>query len=153
MHSVSTAGNPKPKLSRAERNDEVKRRLFDAAAKIVGRLGYAEGRDVDVDYRNAVGNVERLKPLAQELIALKPDILVASSPSAARVSKTVAPTLPIVCLALTDAVIPDLIASYARPGGMMQSTKVSLTINLKTAKALGLEVPITLQAGADEVIE
>jgi AcrR family transcriptional regulator len=42
MQSVSTAGNPKPKLSRAERNDEVKRRLFDAAAKIVGRLGYAE---------------------------------------------------------------------------------------------------------------
>lgn len=42
MHSVSTARNPKPKLTRAERNDEVKRRLFDAAAKIVGRLGYAE---------------------------------------------------------------------------------------------------------------
>jgi len=42
MQSVSTAGNPKPKLSRAERNDEVKRRLFDAAAKVVGRLGYAE---------------------------------------------------------------------------------------------------------------
>jgi AcrR family transcriptional regulator len=42
MQSVSSAGNPKPKLSRAERNDEVKRRLFDAAAKVVGRLGYAE---------------------------------------------------------------------------------------------------------------
>jgi AcrR family transcriptional regulator len=42
MHSVSTTGNPKPKLTRAERNDEVKRRLFDAAAKVVGRLGYAE---------------------------------------------------------------------------------------------------------------
>src|SRR5271154_7633877 len=42
MASVSTAGNTKPKLSRAERNDEVKKRLFDAAAKVVGRLGYAE---------------------------------------------------------------------------------------------------------------
>jgi len=35
----------------------------------------------------------------------------------------------------------------------MRSTKVSLTINLKTAKVLGLDVPITLQAAADEVIE
>jgi len=42
MQSLSSAGSPKPKLSRAERNDEVKRRLFDAAAKVVGRLGYAE---------------------------------------------------------------------------------------------------------------
>ena len=42
MASVSAAGNAKPKLTRAERNDEVKRRLFDAAAKVVGRLGYAE---------------------------------------------------------------------------------------------------------------
>src|SRR5262249_22157493 len=56
-------------------------------------------------------------PLAQELIALKPDILVADSPSAAVAFKSVAPTLPIVCLALTDAGIPDLFANYARPGG------------------------------------
>src|SRR6476661_6968182 len=42
MESVSTAGNTKPKLTRAERNDEVKKRLFDAATKVVGRLGYAE---------------------------------------------------------------------------------------------------------------
>jgi len=79
------------------------------------RLGYAEGRNLDIDYR--YGDVEKLKPLAQELIALKPDILVADSPSAAIAFKRVAPMLPVVCLALTDAGIPHLFASYARPGG------------------------------------
>src|SRR6516164_929796 len=79
------------------------------------RLGYAQDRNLDIDHR--YGDVEKLKPLAQELIALKPDILVADSPSAAIAFKSVAPTLPIVCLALTDAGIPDLFANYARPGG------------------------------------
>ena len=56
MASVSTAGNAKPKLSRAERNDEVKRRLFDAAAKVVGHLGYAEA---------SVARITELAELAQ----------------------------------------------------------------------------------------
>ena len=38
------------------------------------RLGYAQDRNLDIDHR--YGEVEKLKPLAQELIALKPDILV-----------------------------------------------------------------------------
>jgi putative ABC transport system substrate-binding protein len=79
------------------------------------RLGYAQGHNLDIDYR--YGPVEKLEPLARELIALKPDILVASAPSAAIAFKRVAPTLPIVCLGLTDAGIPHLFASYARPGG------------------------------------
>src|SRR5215510_10724074 len=81
----------------------------------LSRLGYTQGRNLDIDYRD--GPVEKLEPLARELIALKPDILVASAPSAAIAFKRVAPTLPIVCLGLTDAGMPHLFASYARPGG------------------------------------
>jgi putative ABC transport system substrate-binding protein len=79
------------------------------------RLGYAQGRNLDIDFR--YGPVEKLEQLAQELIALKPDVLVAETPSPAIAFQSVAPTMPIVCLALTDAGIPGLFASYARPGG------------------------------------
>jgi putative tryptophan/tyrosine transport system substrate-binding protein len=91
--------------------------LIAAFSDGLRRLGYVEGRNVDIDYRYAAGDVGQLRALAQELIALKPDVLVGFSPSDARALKSVAPTSPIVCLALTDALIPDLIAGYARPGG------------------------------------
>jgi putative ABC transport system substrate-binding protein len=79
-------------------------------------LGYIPGQTVDFDYRYAYGDTEQLRPLAQELIALAPDVIVAGEPSAARAAKAVAPDFPIVCPEL-DGRLPDLFASYARPGG------------------------------------
>jgi putative ABC transport system substrate-binding protein len=79
-------------------------------------LGYIPGQTVDFDYRYAYGDTERLRPLAQELIALVPDVIFAEEPSAARAVKAVAPDLPIVCPVLSDR-LSDLFASYARPGG------------------------------------
>ena len=108
------------------------------------RLGYAEGRNVDLDYRYAAGDVEQLKLLALELIALKPDVLIGSEPSAARALKSVAPMLPIVCLALTDALIPDLIASYPRPGGMV--TGMAQSVEGVTGKLV--EVALEIIPGA-----
>jgi putative ABC transport system substrate-binding protein len=111
----------------------------------LSRLGYAQGRNVDIDYR--YGPVENLEPLARGLIALKPDILVASAPSAAIAFKRVAPTLPIVCLGLTDVGIPHLFASYARPGGNL--TGMAQSVEGVTGKLV--EVVLDVIPGARRI--
>jgi len=121
---------------------------FAAFIEGLRRLGYVEGRNLDIDYRYTAGAVERLKPLAQELVALHPDVLVGSEPSAARALKNIAPAAPIVCLALTDALIPDLIASYARPGGNV--TGVAHSVESLTGKLVEVVmdiIPSTVRIG------
>ena len=82
------------------------------------------------------------------MVALKPDVLVGNQPSAARALKSVAPILPIVCPALTDAIMPDLAASYARPGGSV--TGIAQSVEGLTGKLLELAlevVPGTVRIG------
>ncbi len=63
------------------------------AAFVTGmrELGYIPGQTVDFDYRYAYGKTDRLRALAQELIALAPDVFFAEEPSGARAVKALAP--------------------------------------------------------------
>jgi putative tryptophan/tyrosine transport system substrate-binding protein len=83
----------------------------------LGALGYVEGRDVMFDARWADGRLERLPPLADELAALKPDVVVTATAAAAVVAKKAMPTTPIVSATLSDPIALGLVASYNRPGG------------------------------------
>jgi ABC-type uncharacterized transport system substrate-binding protein len=76
-------------------------------------LGYVEGRDFDMAYRVAEGPLDRLPALAEEIVRLKPDVILAAAVPARRVTSAI----PIVCPALADAVHLGLIVSEARPGG------------------------------------
>jgi len=98
--------------------------------------GLIEGKNLKLDYRYSEGDVKRLTRLARELIALRPDVLVGGEPSPAKVLKTIAPTLPIVCPQLTDAQLSDLVASYARPGGTV--TGLAQTVEGLTGKLIEL---------------
>jgi putative ABC transport system substrate-binding protein len=78
-------------------------------------LGYAEGRDFDMEYRWAEGHMERLPALAQELVRGGADLIVAPNTQAAVASRDATKTIPIVCALLDDPIGLGLIKSDARP--------------------------------------
>ncbi|HET7007828.1 MAG TPA: ABC transporter substrate binding protein, partial [Candidatus Binatia bacterium] len=59
-------------------------------------LGYVEGKNIVIEYRYAEGKREPLPDLAAELVQLKVDVIVTSSPSATLAAKKVSGTIPIV---------------------------------------------------------
>ena len=79
-------------------------------------LGYVEGKNISIEYRWADGNYDRLPQLAAELVQLKVDVLVTQATPATRAAKQVTTTIPIVMVAVGDAVASGLVASFARPG-------------------------------------
>jgi putative tryptophan/tyrosine transport system substrate-binding protein len=80
-------------------------------------LGYVEGKNVNYEWRFADGKYERLRPLADELVRLKVDVIVASGTSAVSAAKDATRSIPIVMLSAVDPVARGFIASLARPGG------------------------------------
>jgi putative ABC transport system substrate-binding protein len=80
-------------------------------------FGYVEGRDFDMAYRFTNGYQDRLPALTEELVQLKPDVILAPAVTSAVVARKVTSTIPIVVPALADAVELGLIATEARPGG------------------------------------
>ncbi|HEV8721905.1 MAG TPA: ABC transporter substrate-binding protein [Candidatus Binatia bacterium] len=80
-------------------------------------LGYAEGKNIAIEYRSADGQLERLPELAAELVRLKVDVIVASSNSAIIALKKATQTIPIVMTVVGDPVGAGFIASLAQPGG------------------------------------
>ena len=89
----------------------------------LAKAGYVEGRDVTLDIRSAEGRLERLAGLAAELVAAKPDVIVALYTPSAHAVQQATRQIPIVAI-VANLVETGMIASLARPGGNM--TGVSL---------------------------
>src|SRR6516165_1024735 len=98
------------------------------------KLGYIEGRDLDIVERYSDGDPARLPALAGELVKLKPDVIVTTSTSSALAVKQATTVVPIVSAILTDPVGQGLAASEARPGGNV--TGIQFTLKGLTGKQL-----------------
>jgi putative ABC transport system substrate-binding protein len=80
-------------------------------------LGWTTGRNVQIDYRWAAGDAERFRKYAAEMIALRPDVIVAFGGITVDALQRVSRTVPIVFVTAIDPVGAGRVASLARPGG------------------------------------
>ena len=82
------------------------------------QLGWTEGRNIQFDYRfGSAGDSDVVRRHAQELVALAPDLVVASGSQNVAALQQVSRTVPIVFLGIVDPVGAGFVASLARPGG------------------------------------
>jgi putative tryptophan/tyrosine transport system substrate-binding protein len=80
-------------------------------------LGWILGQNLTIEYRWAEGDLARFPALVDELVRLKPDLMLAGNNQAAIAMKRVTAVIPIVAPTLFDPIGLGLIASPARPGG------------------------------------
>jgi putative ABC transport system substrate-binding protein len=78
--------------------------------------GWIDGKNLTIEYRYAPSQ-DRLPAFAAELVALSPDLLIASSPAAAAALKSATASIPILFVAVADPVSLGLVRSLSRPGG------------------------------------
>ena len=77
--------------------------------------GYVDGQNIAIEYR--YGDLDQLAGLANDLVRLNVDVIVAAGTPAARAAKRATNTIPIVGWAMADPVADGLVVSLARPGG------------------------------------
>jgi putative tryptophan/tyrosine transport system substrate-binding protein len=91
--------------------------LLDLFRDELRNLGYVEGSSINIEVRNAAGASEQLPALADDLLRLKVDVILAVNTPAAQAAQNATKSVPIVIMRVADPVKSGLVASLARPGG------------------------------------
>jgi putative ABC transport system substrate-binding protein len=81
------------------------------------QLGWTDGRNVRIDTRWPAGDPDRYRKYAAELVALAPDVILASSTESVATLQQASRSVPIVFANVIDPVGAGFVASLARPGG------------------------------------
>ena len=117
---------------------------IDAFRQGLQDLGWVEGKNISIEYRDAGGQVDRLGPLAAELVALNVDVIVTVDTPPTQAAKQATSTIPIVIAVSADPVGAGLVKSLGHPGG--NATGLSLLApetDQKTLEVLKETLPKT----------
>jgi ABC-type uncharacterized transport system substrate-binding protein len=112
----------------------------------LNEIGYAEGRNVTIEYRWAEGQFDRLPALAADLVSRRVALIFAGSPPAVRAARAASATMPIIFSMGEDPEKEGLVASLNQPGSAI--TGYSHFANQLFAKRLGLLSEIAPAAAA-----
>lgn len=88
--------------------------------------GYAEGRDVVIEWRSANGDYARIPKLAADLVQRKVDVIVADTTFATQAAQHATSTIPIVMVLVADPVGSGVVANLAHPGGNATGLSIML---------------------------
>ena len=100
-------------------DDVVHRAYIAAFREVMAQLGWTDGRNVKIDVRWSGGDGARLRKDAEELLGLRPDVVVAGVGPTTPVLQQLTRTVPIVFVTVVDPVGAGFIDRLARPGGNM----------------------------------
>jgi putative ABC transport system substrate-binding protein len=111
-----------PLAARAQQGDRVRRdpvakTSVSAFTQALAGLGWTDGRNVRMDLRWAGGDTDRIRALAQELVGLQPDIILAGGTSATIPLQRETRTIPVVFVNVADPVASGVVPRLDRPSG------------------------------------
>jgi putative tryptophan/tyrosine transport system substrate-binding protein len=92
-------------------------RIFEDCFRVaLQQLGWIEGQNLEIEYRRFEGNTDRISGLADELVRLRPDVMIGASTPAAQALQKATSELSVVFVAVSDPVASGIVSSLARPG-------------------------------------
>jgi putative ABC transport system substrate-binding protein len=100
-----------------DENEPVAKARVSALTQALGGLGWTDGRNVRMDHRWAGGDINRIRALAQELVGLQPDIILAGTTPATVALQRETRTIPIVFAGVADPVASGIVSRLNQPGG------------------------------------
>jgi putative tryptophan/tyrosine transport system substrate-binding protein len=101
-----------------DENDPEAKAFLSGFTEGLAEAGWMDGRNARIEIRWAA-NVDRIQPLAKELVDLQPDVILASTTSVTAAIQRETRNIPIVFAGPADPVGAGFVASVARPGGNM----------------------------------
>jgi putative ABC transport system substrate-binding protein len=100
-----------------DENNPLVKTWVSAFTQALAALGWTDGRNARMDLRWAGDDTNRIRALAQELVGLRPDIILANSTPVTTALRRETRTIPIVMATVSDPVGSGLVAGLDRPGG------------------------------------